>query len=290
MQISVEAHAKLNLTLDITGLRPDGYHLLDMLVQSLDLADTVTLSPNTSGAISLRTNERRLPEDEGNIAWRAAALFYEKAGKKCEGLKISIKKRIPLAAGLGGGSADGAAVLLGLNRLEGLPFTKDQLEDIALELGADVPLCLTGGTLEAEGIGGILSPLPDLPRCWFVLAKPGEKVSTGEMYRKYDALPAARHPDTQAAIGAVCGGDLEELGRHMYNVFEAVWQDENIRAVKGILRQAGALGSTLSGSGPTVFGLFDDKEKAGRAVSALKAADYDPFICEPAAVGCEIED
>lgn len=289
MQITVKAHAKLNLTLDVTGLRPDGYHLLDMVVQSLDLADTVTLSTNDSGKIVLRTNAKELPEDEGNIAYRAALLFYKTWGRPCEGLKISLKKRIPLAAGLGGGSADAAAVLLGLNRLHMRPFTKDQLEDLALELGADVPLCLTGGTLEAEGIGGILSPLPDLPACWFVLVRPGEKPSTGEMYRRYDALEAGRHPDTQGAVGAVCGGDLEELGQKLYNVFEQVWQTPEMDTARRIMREWGALGVSLSGSGPTLFGLFRERDQAVKAAAALELEFGNVLVCEPVGTGCEIE-
>ena len=290
MQITVLAHAKLNLTLDITGVRPDGYHLLDMVVQSLDLADTVNLSPNDSGEIKLRPGDRRLPEDAGNIAFKAAELFYAAWGRPCPGLKITIKKRIPLAAGLGGGSADAAAVLLGLNRLHLAPFTLGQLEDMALELGADVPLCLTGGTLEAEGVGGILSPLPDLPPCWFVLVRPGEKPSTGEMYRRYDALEDGRHPDTEAAIGAVCGGDLEELGRSIYNVFEGVWQSTEMDTARRMLKEAGALGAALSGSGPTLFGLFDEKDKASKAADVLENAFEDVLVCEPFTKGCEIED
>ncbi|MCI8360793.1 MAG: 4-(cytidine 5'-diphospho)-2-C-methyl-D-erythritol kinase [Clostridiales bacterium] len=290
MQITVKAHAKLNLTLDVTGRRPDGYHLLDMVVQSLDLADTVTLSTNTSGEILLRTNEKELPADENNIAYKAAALFYQTWGRTCEGLRISLKKRIPLAAGLGGGSADAAAVLLGLNRLNMQPFTKDQLEDMALELGADVPLCLTGGTLEAGGIGGILSPLPDLPDCWFALVRPGEKPSTGEMYRRYDALDTGRHPDTQGAVGAICGGDLEELGQKLYNVFEQVWQTTDMDTARRIMRERGALGVSLSGSGPTLFGLFANRDQAAKAAADLAQTFGDALVCEPVGAGCEIDD
>lgn len=290
MQITVKAHAKLNLTLDITGLRPDGYHLLDMVVQSLDLADTVTLSPNESGKLTLRTNEKELPEDARNIAYKAALLFYKTWGRACEGLKITLKKRIPLSAGLGGGSADAAAVLLGLNRLHMGPFTKDQLEDMALELGADVPLCMTGGTLEAEGIGGILSPLPDLPDCWFVLVRPGEKPSTGEMYRRYDVLESGRHPDTQGAVGAICGGNLEELGQKLYNVFEQVWQTAEMETARQIMGEWGALGVSLSGSGPTLFGLFGEKDHAMKAAAALDLEFGDALVCEPVGAGCEIDD
>lgn len=291
MQITVDAHAKLNLTLDITGLKSDGYHLLDMVVQSLDLHDTLTLTTNESGRITLKTSGRELPEESGeNIVETAAGLFYEKLREPCGGLKIAVKKRIPVAAGLGGGSADAAGVLLGLNRLHQRPFTLDELEDMALELGADVPLCLTGGTLQAQGVGGILSPLPDLPDCWFVLVRPGEKVSTGEMYRRYDQLADSPHPDTEAAVGAICGGDLPELGRQLYNVFEAVWQTAEMDKARRMLLHAGALGATLSGSGPTLYGLFDERDAAARAQSLLEEVFEDVLLCRPAPKGCEIDD
>lgn len=290
MQITVEAHAKLNLTLDITGRRTDGYHLLDMVVQSLDLHDTLTLAPNDTGRITLKVSGRDLPaEDEENIARQAAVLFYDRWEQPCPGLKMVIKKRIPVAAGLGGGSADAAAVLLGLNVLCRQPFTLDELEDMALELGADVPLCLTGGTLQAQGVGGILSPLPDLPDCWFLLVQPGKKSSTGEMYRRYDALPAPRHPDTEAAVGAICGGDLAELGKEMYNVFEPLWDTPEMEKARRCLREAGALGVTISGSGPTLYGLFAGRDEAAKAKSLLDDLFDDVLLAQPAPVGCEVD-
>lgn len=287
---TVRAGAKLNLTLDVTGVREDGHHLLQMIMQSVDLADLVTVTKGGTGELVVESNRSYLPAGERNIAGRAARAFFDAIGMPLVGIKIRIKKGIPVSAGLGGGSADAAAVLVALNDLFGNPLTPGNLTDIALPIGADVPFCLSGGTQLAEGTGDILSPLPDMPPCCFVLVKPCNKVSTRDMYRKFDSISADRRPDTERAVEAICGGDLHALAGAVYNVFDHVWHSPEIDRAKTILLGAGALGASISGSGPTVFGIFEDKAEADLCADYLKQEFRPVYICRPSGTGCELLD
>lgn len=284
--MKLKAYAKINLTLDCTGVRSDGYHLLKMIMQSVGLCDEVTLRQN-AGGITLTCNNAALPTNEKNIAYAAAARFYEAAGIT-PAVDIHIEKRIPAAAGVGGGSADAAAVLYGLNRMHDRPLSEEKLAEVALTLGADVPFCLSGGTALAEGIGEKLVPLPDMPHCGLVLIKPCDKPSTGAMYGALDALATPFHPNTDGAISALGSGDLAALADTFGNSFDPVWQGEATEMAKADLMNAGAIGASLSGSGPTVFGIFKDIALAKSAADALREKYDLLYVAAPVNCGVEI--
>ena len=285
--ITILANAKLNLSLDITGRRPDGFHTLEMVMQSVDIYDTVTLNLAATG-ISVSCDNEKISNGTENIAYKAAAIFFDATGID-SGVSIKIKKRIPIAAGLGGVGADAAAGLTGLNRKHGLPLAPEELEKLGLKAGADVPFCLTGGTQLAEGVGSILNPLPELQNCAFIVVKIGRKPSTGEMYKRFDALPKEQiiHPATMHLVNAICEGDLPEMAEHIGNVFEPLWQ--HVDAVRTDLLQNGALCACLSGSGPSVFGLFASIDDAEDAKKQLEDRYPEIFICEPQPAGCTID-
>lgn len=289
MRVIVNAPAKVNLSLDITGKRDDGYHLLEMVMQSVDLSDTVTIENGKNKGIQVECSEESL-ENASNIAYRAAQAFFEETSVENPGILIKIKKRIPVAAGLGGGSADAAAVILGLDEFFDTRLELGEMCKIGIQVGADVPFCLRGGTAFVEGTGGLINPLPDIPECWFVLAKPDLKPSTRDMYALYDQMGSQIKPDTQAMVDAVCSGDLEEIADQAVNTFEGVWQGDRIKKVKWLMRENGALGASLSGSGPTVFGIFDSRMEADKCASALRKVCDEVYTCVPKDSGCEIED
>lgn len=267
MIIKTNAYAKINLTLDITGILTDGYHSLDMIMQSVSLCDTVTLTTNDCGAVVSTSDDEKLNSYSSNIVDKAATMFFSETGIS-DGVEIFIEKKIPLASGLGGGSADAAAVLCALNSAYGKPLSLQRLQEIGLELGADVPFCITGGTMQAQGKGEKLTHLPVVPDCWFVLAKPCEKISTGQLYNAVDNITVLNHPDTTATIDAIESGDLSALCENIHNVFEAVWDDPQMDNVRLAMLQRGAITTGLSGSGPTIFGIFDGR------ISAQKCCDF----------------
>lgn len=269
------AWAKLNLSLDVTGKRDDGYHELVMLMQTVSVGDELTLTRNDSGRLSAVCNLRFIPTDERNLAVRAAQTYLRAIGAEGQGLHIRMEKRTPVGAGMGGGSADAAAVLRALNRLYGERFSRRELEELAQGIGSDVAFCVAGGTSLARGRGELLEDLPALPECCFVIAKPEFSISTPELYKKLDSVPLRRHPDTAGLLQGIAAGDLAAICRRMYNVFEDV-PDRRMRPVgeiKSVLLDAGALGAMMTGTGSAVFGVFDDRGKAERARAAL-AKDY----------------
>ncbi len=284
--VTILANAKLNLSLDVTGKRPDGYHTVEMVMQSVDIFDTVTVQKTDSG-IELVCQDNDLPMGADNLAYKAAAVFFDETGID-GGTAIRLKKRIPIAAGLGGGSADAAAVLTALNELYGKPLEDEEMAELALKLGADVPFCLVGGTQLAEGVGSILSPLPQLTGCAFVVVKTGVKPSTAEMYSRFDKLDEADiiRPRTQSLVDAICEGENKDVGRYMSNVFDALW---DFSSIKEIMSDSGATGVLVSGSGPSVFGFFPDPDDAKDAYDRLKDEYDEVFLCEPADCGCEID-
>lgn len=285
-QQTVQAHAKINLTLDVTGRREDGYHLVEMVMQSVALHDTVTVTvtrgETPARGIVLTCSRPDLPTDARNLAYRAAALFYEQTGIDPETCVIDIEKHIPVAAGLAGGSTDAAAVLRALNALHQTALTDDALCALGLRLGADVPYCLRGGTMLAEGIGERLSPLPPMPHAWVVLCKPPFAVSTAEIYRQIDAEELAHRPDTAGMIAALGQGDLAGVAARLSNVMEQVTarQHSEIGEICAFLRENGAAGARMSGSGPTVYGLFADERRAAAAAELLRRRFADTFLTE----------
>lgn len=281
--MEIQAFAKLNLTLDILGKREDGYHDLRMVMQSITLADTLTLEENQGEGLRVSANLRFLPTGEKNLAAAAALRFWEALGREPEDLDIRIEKRIPVCAGMAGGSSDAAAVLRALNQRSGDPFSPKELARLGERVGSDVPYCVLGGTALAEGRGEVLTPLPPLPRCWVVACKPDFPISTPELFAQADRVKLRRRPDTAGLVAALEAGDLGGVARRMYNVFEDVLPARlytRVAEIKNDLIQCGALGANMSGSGPTAFGLFDRLEAAQEARSCLAQRYRDTFLCE----------
>ena len=281
--MEIQAFAKLNLTLDILGKREDGYHDLRMVMQSITLADTLTLEENQGEGLRVSANLHFLPTGEKNLAAAAALRFWEALGREPEDLDIRIEKRIPVCAGMAGGSSDAAAVLRALNQRAGDPFSPKELARLGERVGSDVPYCVLGGTALAEGRGEVLTPLAPLPRCWVVACKPDFPISTPELFAQADRVKLRRRPDTAGLVAALEAGDLGGVARRMYNVFEDVLPARlytRVAEIKNILIQCGALGANMSGSGPTAFGLFDRLEAAQEARACLAQRYRDTFLCE----------
>lgn len=281
--MEIQAFAKLNLTLDILGKREDGYHNLRMVMQSITLADTLTLEENQGEGLRVSANLRFLPTGEKNLAAAAALRFWEALGREQEDLDIRIEKRIPVCAGMAGGSSDAAAVLRALNQRAGEPFAPKELARLGERVGSDVPYCVLGGTALAEGRGEVLTPLAPLPRCWVVACKPDFPISTPELFAQADRVKLRRRPDTAGLVAALEAGDLGGVARRMYNVFEDVLPARlytRVAEIKNDLIQCGALGANMSGSGPTAFGLFDRLEAAQEARACLAQRYRDTFLCE----------
>lgn len=277
-KIRIAAPAKINLSLDVVKRLPNGYHEMEMMMQEIDLADQVELICTESG-IQCTCNEPELPVDEGNIAVRAA-LALQPFLKEEKGVHIYLNKRIPHGAGLGGGSADAAAVLQGLNELWELDLTQAQLLRIGVGLGADVPFCIFGGTAHAKGIGERLRRIPDLEPLPILLINPGIHVSTRDVFEALDAEQAIQHPETEKAIEAWLSRDFDSLRQFAGNRLREVtvrWHPE-IREIENHLLEEGAVFAMMSGSGPTVFGLFTDEETRNQAYEALKEK-YAVLIC-----------
>lgn len=278
------AYAKLNLTLDVLGKREDGYHDLKMVMQSVSLCDQVTLTLGAGTGITLSSDWGFLPTDRKNIAVSAAEAFAGATGTDLNGLSIHLEKHIPVCAGTAGGSSDGAAVLRGLNQLCGTGRTLEELAKIGEQVGSDVPYCVLGGTMLAEGRGEVLTRLAPLPDCWIVMCKPGFAVSTPELYHKLDSAKVRCRPDTTGLVRALERQDLAGVSRQMYNVFEDVLPAARanvIREIRNTLIQQGALGACLSGTGPTVFGIFPQKEVAASAAALLKENFQETFLVQP---------
>ena len=283
--MEVLARAKLNLTLDVLGKRPDGYHDLRMIMQSIALSDRLTVEENNVGALRVFTNLHFLPSDGRNLAAQAAYCWWKARGKPPQGLDITIEKHIPVCAGIAGGSSDAAAVLRALNEMEGSPLSTGGLAKIGEQVGSDVPYCVFGGTALAEGRGEVLTPLPPLPPCWVVLCKPDFSISTPALFAKIDSVRLRCRPDTQGAAAALEAGDLLGVARRMYNVFEDALpgrQHARVNDIKNILIQCGALGASMSGTGPTAFGLFDNEGFAQEALVRLEDLGGEVFLTRTA--------
>ncbi len=286
MLLTIAAHGKLNLTLYITGCRADGYHTLHTVMQSVALADEITISQGENEELCVSCSREELSGNE-NLAYKAARLFLDTLQVK-DGFHIHINKRIPIAGGMGGGSADAAGVLFGLNHWYKKPFSLEQLCEMALQLGADVPFCLVGGTVLATGIGEVLSPLPSLPECGILLLKPCEKGSTGAMYRKYDEIKGLSPQENCGIINWIECQNIEKVAECLENSFQSLYEDASIeQAVSALLKQ-GALGACLTGSGPTVFGIFKTVALAEKAAGNLSTAYPLCVVTTPATQGCRV--
>ena len=270
--VNEKAYAKLNISLDVTGRRPDGYHDMLMVMQTISLCDDVTVTLNDSGRVSAGTNMYFIPGDERNLAVRAALRYLEAVGRTGQGMRIRLDKHIPVGAGMAGGSSDAAAVLRALNTLFGYPLSPEELETLAFSVGSDVPFCVRGGTALAQGRGEKLEALPDMPECSFVVCKPEFSISTPELFGRLDQINLRCHPDTAGIIDALGSGELRQICRRMYNVFEDV-DDRRLRTVseiKGLLLDSGALGAIMTGTGSAVYGVYEPGHGSREVVDTLR--------------------
>ena len=272
-EITMMALAKINIGLDVTGRRDDGYHLVRMIMQTIGLHDIVTVSKSQETGIGMTTNDPELPVNGDNLCVKAAKLLADEF-HITEGIQIHLDKHIPVAAGMAGGSTDAAAVLQGVNRIFQLGLSLDQLMERAVHIGADVPYCLMGGTALAEGIGEELTPLPKMMDCHVLIAKPPIGVSTKYVYEHLDALENPPHPDIDAMIQDIRQQDLYGLASHMGNILESVTVEKYpvIQQIKQEMTEHGAVISMMSGSGPTVFGFFDNEDLLQEARGVLEAS------------------
>lgn len=269
--ISLKALAKINIGLDVTGIRDDGYHEVRMIMQTVNLFDKLTIKKSSDEKITMSTNLKFLPVDGDNLCIKAARLLIEEFGIK-EGVHIDLEKHIPVAAGMAGGSTDAAAVLFGVNKLFNLKLSQKDLMERGVKIGADVPYCIMRGTALAEGIGEVLSPLPPMIKCPVLIAKPGISVSTKQVYTALDScFDTVEHPDIDGLIADIKANDLKALCGHMGNVLEDVNIPLHpvIADIKASMMENGAVGAMMSGSGPTVFGFFEDNKTARAAKDAL---------------------
>lgn len=270
-ELTVKALGKINLGLDVLGRLDNGYHQVRMVMQTVHLYDTLKIYKTAEPGIRLRTNLGFLPVNEDNLCVKAARMLMEEF-QLTEGICIDLHKRIPVAAGMAGGSSDGGAVLYAMNRMFDLGLSRRELMERGVKLGADVPYCLMRGTALAEGIGEELTSLPPMVKCPVLIAKPAISVSTPQVYHSYDALSDVSHPDIDGLIAAIREKDLSRIAARMGNVLEEVTAGEYpvIRELKEAMMESGALNAMMSGSGPTVFGLFDDEDTMERAKEDLR--------------------
>ena len=271
-RLDLNALGKINLGLDVLGKRENGYHDVRMVMQSVYVYDRISVEKKREAGIELSTNLGYLPVNENNLAYKAAKLLMDEFSIR-EGVRIHLEKHIPVAAGMAGGSSDGAAILHGLNRMFELGLTKEDLMKRGVELGADVPYCIMRGTALAEGIGEILTPLPKIPKCFALIAKPPIIVSTKTVYEKLDALEIVDHPDIDGIIAGLEEGSLEQICACMGNVLEKVTIEDYavIEEIKKVMKENGAINAMMSGSGPTVFGIYKERKKAKAAGDKIRA-------------------
>ncbi len=274
-KLSASVCAKLNLTLDIKGKRDDSYHDLSMIMQSVDLCDKVSVEINDTGEVQVKCGE--LSGDD-NLAAKAAKLYFSLKGLK-KGADITIEKHIPVCGGLAGGSADAAATLAVLERLCGA-LDEAVRDKAVLSLGADVPFAMVGGTAYVSGVGEKIVPIKPIANCFFVLANGGEKGSTGEMFSKFDSLKDPVRPQTDKVLTALSSGDLACAAKLFYNSFEQLWQDRLPKQIMAQMYESGCLGGTVSGSGPTFFGVFDSECKANACAEYLSEFT-ECYVCRP---------
>ena len=273
MRVQEYAYAKLNLTLDVTAKRDDGYHDMLMVMQTVSITDSVVLEQTGEKGIHTACNFRYIPTDGRNLAVRAAGAFLDTIGEEKNGILIRMDKTIPVGAGMAGGSADAAAVLRGMNRLYGSRMNRRDLEKLGEQIGSDVAFCIAGGTSLARGRGEVLEDLTPMPDCAIVVCKPGFSISTPELFRKLDQIGLRTHPDTAGMLSALESGNLKEISMRMFNVFEEV-EDRRMRSeteIKHVLLDYGALGAVMTGTGSAVFGVFSDETAAETCAAHLRS-------------------
>lgn len=272
-RLELKALGKINLGLDVLGRRENGYHDVRMVMQTVYLYDRIIMKKSKTPEIRLETNLYYLPVNENNLAYQAAQMLMDEFHME-EGVSIQLDKHIPVAAGMAGGSSNAAAVLFGMNRMFSLGLSQKELMERGVKLGADVPYCIMRGTVLAEGIGEILTPLSPMPKCYVLIAKPAISVSTKMVYEKLDSHEIEDHPDIDGILAGLKAGDLKKVAGSMGNVLERVTVDAYpvIDQIKEMMIKEGALNAMMSGSGPTVFGIFEEKATARKAADAIRDA------------------
>lgn len=288
MKVTVKAYAKINLMLDILSRLDNGYHDLFMIMQSIGLHDIINIENTDSGIIEISCNIKDIPCDERNIAYKAAKEFFSYTHIENTGIHIDINKRIPHAAGLAGGSADGAGVIIALDRLYCANLKEKDIIAIGSKVGADVPFCALGGTMLAQYTGTVLSHLPDLSEKHIIIVKPNQDVSTGKAYAAFDTAERVRHLDTKGMLLCCVNNDWKGISEKVGNVFEQFIEVTDRTVIKGIMRNHKCLCTCMSGSGPSVFGVFENKENAEKCVDVLKSTFKNTFLCTTVNNGCEI--
>ena len=279
--MKVKVAAKINLMLDILKRLDNGYHSLFMIMQSVDLYDTISVVKNAENKIVIKCDKVGVPCNEKNIAYKCANAFFKACNIENQGVTIEIVKNIPMAAGTAGGSADGAGVLHCLNKIYNTNLTTTKLAEIGATVGADIPFSLTGGTAIVLNTGNVIATVKNLPECYIVLCKPDQDVSTPEAYAQFDALNRVRHLDRVSMIEAIANGNYEKICAYCGNVFEQAVEVPKRPHIKGVMRKCGADACCMSGSGPTVFGLFSDKEKAEDCYNKLSKKYDSVYLCKP---------
>lgn len=278
--MKVRAYGKLNLTLDVLGRRPDGYHLLDTVMQSISVWDELDIQTSRQPGVHLQCNKDRLPTDSKNTVYRAAKFFLEDCGLADQGVYIFIKKYIPSRSGMGGGSADAAAALRGLNEMFKTGLTTEQLMAIGARVGADVPFCVTGGAARCTGVGANVEPVAPLPDCWLVVCKPPAGMSTPRAYSILDQYPLSSTQATPRMLEALEAGNLKRVAKCLGNRFDETIRLAPVRALKRAMVDAGALGSMMTGSGSSVYGIFVSEDQAREALETIDGMGR-TFLAQP---------
>ncbi|MEG2081720.1 MAG: 4-(cytidine 5'-diphospho)-2-C-methyl-D-erythritol kinase [Oscillospiraceae bacterium] len=285
-EINVIAPAKLNLSLDVVGTDERGYHLLDMIMQSVSVFERLTLTQQDT--ISITSNARFIPTDEKNTAVKAAIRFFEYTKIK-GGVHIYVKKAVPIKAGMAGGSADAAGVIVGLDYMYGTKLSMEQMCEIGIATGSDVPFMLRGGTKRVQGTGEIVLSAPPMPNCYFVICMPSKGVSTPQAFENYDKLQEKTKVETERLIASIKNKNLAEIARYMANDLEKAAGSSDTQPIRQQLLEQGALGSLMTGSGSAVFGLFDNGEKAEAAVSYFRGKVKSVFLARPVSFGASVK-
>jgi 4-diphosphocytidyl-2-C-methyl-D-erythritol kinase len=278
--MKIKAYGKINLTLDVVGRRKDGYHLLDTVMQTISIWDELEIQHSRQPGVHLQCNKDSLPTDSKNTAFRAAKFFLEDRGLENEGVYIFIKKHLPSRSGMGGGSADAAAVLRGLNEMYGTGLSADKLMELGAKVGADVPFCVVGGAARCTGVGADVEPIEPMPQCWLVVCKPPTGMSTPRAYSLLDQYPLSSTQATPRMLEAMAAGNLKRIGKGLANRFDETIRMAPVRALKRAMMDAGALGSMMTGSGSSVYGIFETEQRAREAMEQL-AGMGKLFLAQP---------
>ena len=285
--LCIKSYAKLNLYLEITGRRDDGYHLLKSVMQSISLYDTLKFTLSEGEGIEIKSNVDSIPLDRKNLIWKAVEAFYDKVDIEQNRVIVELDKKIPSMAGMAGGSSNAAAALVAMNELYGTPLTVEQLCDIGVKLGADIPFCIKGGTVLCEGIGDVMSNMPTIADCCFVVVKPDVSVSTPEAYKKFDSMKISQKPDFSAFENSLKTADIELTAKNIYNSLDIACELKEVQQIKQKLIEYGADNAMMTGSGSAVFGIFTDEEIANKALENFNDYSFSG-VFKPVNKGIEI--